>query len=57
MSLASESGIAQAPKPVSLTVNLGPVPCAARTTNEFLTTEVWYSQVDDTASRRALPFF
>lgn len=48
----SESGIPQAPKPVSSTDNLGPVPRAARTINEFLTTEARYPQLDDIVSRR-----
>jgi len=51
----SESGIPQAPKPVSSTDNLGPVPRAARTINEFLTTEARYPQLDDIVSRRAPP--
>jgi len=52
----SESGIPQAPKPVSSTDNLGPVPRAARTINEFLTTEARYPQLDDIVSRRTPPF-
>jgi len=51
----SGSRIPQAPKPVSSTDNLGPVPRAARTINEFLTTEARYPPIDDTASRRPPP--
>jgi len=53
----SESGIPQAPKPVSSTDSLRPVLGAARTIDEFLKTEARHSHLDDTASRRVLPFF